>query len=146
MDVKYLLNSMVYSTSCKILKRNVETAMPIFEIKNANKVEEIAEELKLPEWLVKALIVEYLSCRQFQGSTVIIDYGLVTPDDLNAIAIPRVILNGLVLFHNVTKEVLYQRVISGIGGVPMSSLSKQEACYLPEGKVSPHRLPNPNQK
>jgi hypothetical protein len=117
--------------------------MPIFRIHNQEHVKKLAEALDLPTWLVKVIIVEYLPCRRFQGNTVTIDYGLVTVDDIKSLAKPYVILNGLALFHNVTTEVLSQRILSGIVGLPMANLAKQEAFYLPEGKVSPHCLPNP---
>lgn len=117
--------------------------MPVFGIHNQGHVKKLAEALDLPTWLVKAIIVEYLPCRRFQGNTVTIDYGLVTVDDIKSLAKPYVILNGLALFHNVTSEVLRQRILSGIVGLPMANLAKQEAFYLPEGKVSPHCLPNP---
>jgi hypothetical protein len=117
--------------------------MPVFEIRNRKHVKKLAEALDLPTWLLKAIIVEYLPCRRFQGNTVTIDYGLVTVEDVKSLAKPYVLLNGLALFHNVTTEVFSQRILSGIVGLPMVSLAKQEAFYMPEGKVSPHCLPNP---
>jgi hypothetical protein len=123
--------------------RKVAITMPVFEIHNREHVKKLAEALELPTWLVKAIIVEYLPCRSFQGNTVTIDYGLVTVEDIKSLAKPYVILNGLALFHNVTTEVLSQRILSGMVGLPMANLAKQEAFYLPEGKVSPHCLPNP---
>jgi hypothetical protein len=117
--------------------------MPVFGIHNREHAKKLAEALDLPTWLVKVIIVEYLPCRRFQGNTVTTDYGLVTVDDIKSLAKPYVILNGLALFHNVTTEVLSQRILSGMVGFPMANLAKQEAFYLPEGKVSPHCLPNP---
>lgn len=117
--------------------------MPVFGMNNIQHTKKLADALDLPTWLVKVIIVEYLPCRRFQGNVVTIDYGLVTVEDIKSIAKPYVILNGLALFHNVTKEVLGQRILSGMVGFPMANLAKQEAFYLPEGKVSPHCLPNP---
>lgn len=116
--------------------------MPLFEIRNRQRAKTLAEALDLPVWLVKAIIVEYLPCRSFQGNTVTIDYGLITIDDLKTLTKPYILLNGLALFHNVTSEVLRQRVLLSMAGFPMANLTKQEALYLPEGKVSPHCLPN----
>ncbi|HBE25310.1 MAG TPA: hypothetical protein DDW33_06460, partial [Ktedonobacter sp.] len=110
---------------------------------NREHTKKLAEALKLPTWLVKAIIVEYLPCRRFQGNKVIIDYGLVTVEDFRSFTKPYIILNGLALFHNVTTEVFNQRILSGMVGLPMVNLAKQEAFYIPEGKVSPHCLPNP---
>ena len=117
--------------------------MPVFGINNIQHIKNLADALDLPAWLVKVVIVEYLPCRRFQGNTVTIDYGLVTVDDIRSITKPYVILNGLALFHNVTKEVLHQRLLSAMVGFPMANLAKQEAFYMPEGKVSPHCQPNP---
>jgi hypothetical protein len=117
--------------------------MPAFTINNIQHIKKLADALDLPTWLVKAIVVEYLPCRRFEGNTVTIDYGLVTIDQIKSIAKPYVILNGLALFHNVTTEVLRQRILSAIAGFPMANLAKQEALYLPEGKVSSHCLPNP---
>ena len=117
--------------------------MPVFGINNIQHIKNLADALDLPAWLVKVVIVEYLPCRRFQGNTVTIDYGLVTVDDIRSITKPCVILNGLALFHNVTKEVLHQRLLSAMVGFPMANLAKQEAFYMPEGKVSPHCQPNP---
>lgn len=120
--------------------------MPVFGINNIQHIQKLADALDLPTWLVKGIIVEYLPCRRFQENTVTIDYGLVTVDNIKSIAKPYVILNGLALFHNVTIEVLRQRILSAITGFPMANLAKQEAFYMPEGKVSPHCLPNPIRK
>ena len=117
--------------------------MPVFEIRNQHHAKELAKALDLPVWLVKAIIVEYLPCRRFQGNVVTVDYELITVDDITSLTKPYIVLNGLALFHNVTLEVLRQRILSGIVGSPMVNLAGQEAFYLPEGKVSPHRLPNP---
>jgi hypothetical protein len=86
--------------------------MPVFEIHNQEHVKKLAEAFELPTWLVKAIIVEYLPCRRFQGNTVTIDYGLVTVEDVKSLTKPYVILNGLALFHNVTTEVFSQRILS----------------------------------
>lgn len=117
--------------------------MPIFEVRNANNIKALATSLDLPQWLVKALIVEYLPCRQFDGHKVILDYNLATAQALQEIARPSVILNGLTLFHNISRSVFRQRILAGFGGFPMVSLAKQEAWVLPEGKVSPSYLPFP---
>lgn len=117
--------------------------MPIFEIRNQQHAKKLAEDLDLPTWLVKAIIVEYLPCRRFQGNVVTLDYELISIDDIISLTKPYVILNGLFLFHNVTLEVLRQRILSGMAGFPMASLAKEEVFFLPEGKVSPHCLPNP---
>src|SRR5215472_8561831 len=117
--------------------------MPVFEIRNQEHAKMLAEALELPTWLVKAIIVEYLPCRRFRGNTVIIDYGLVTVDDIKSLTKPYIILNGLAVFHNVTTEVFSQRILSSFVGSPTAPLAKQEVFYLPEGKVSPHYLPNP---
>jgi len=117
--------------------------MPIFGLHNLQQIRKLAEAFDLPTWLAKAIIVEYLPCRRFEGNTVVIDYGLVTTNQIKTLPKPYVILNGIALFHNVTKEVLHQRIVSGFAGFPMANLAKQEAFYQPEGKVSPHYLPNP---
>ena len=112
--------------------------MPIFEIHNQQHAKKLAEALDLPVWLVKAIIVEYLPCRRFQGNVVTLDYGLITVNDIKSLAKPFVILNGLFLFHNVTPEVFGQRILSGMAGFPMATVAAQEAFYMPEGKISPH--------
>jgi hypothetical protein len=117
--------------------------MPVYGINNLHHIKNLAKALDLPTWLVKVIIVEYLPCRRFQGNTVTIDYGLVTVDHITSLAKPYVILNGLALFHNVTSEVIRQRMLSGMVGFPMANLAKEEAFYLSEGRVSPHCLPNP---
>src|SRR5260370_3751533 len=105
--------------------------MPVFEIHSQKHVKKVAEAVDLPAWLIKAIIVEYLPCRRFQGNIVTIDYGLVTVDDIKSLTNPYIILNGLALFHNITTEVLSQRILSGIVGLPTARLAKQEAFYLP---------------
>lgn len=117
--------------------------MPVFEIHNQQHAEKMAEALNLPVWLVKAIIVEYLPCRYFQGNVVIIDYGLITVDDIMSLAKPYVVLNGAYFFHNVTPEVFGGRAISSIAGFPSATVAKQEKFFVPEGKISPHFLPNP---
>ena len=118
--------------------------MPAFGINNIQCVKDLADVLNLPTWLVKTLIVEYLPCRRFQGNTVTIDYGLVTVENIKSITMPYVILNGLTLFHNITEQVLVQRILTGAFiGLPMAALTKHEPLVWAEGKVSSNCLPNP---
>jgi hypothetical protein len=109
-----------------------------FRVINAKRVEEIASVVNLPEWLVEGLIVEYLPCRRFleNDALVLLDFNLVTVQDVQQIKMPYVLLNGIVLVHNAISSVFKDRMIAGIANLPMTT-SASSSMYIPEGQVSP---------
>ena len=113
--------------------------MTQFEVINAIHVKEIADVLNLSEWLVEALIVEYLPCRHFleNDSLVLLDFNLITEQDIQQIELPYVILNGIVLVHNAISSVFKDRMLAGIANLPMTRTSTSSTTFIPEGQVSP---------
>jgi len=93
----------------------------------------------MPEYIVECLIVEYLPCRRFyeEGAIVVLDFSMVTEQDLQQLPDELVILNGILLVHNIRNNVLKDRLLSGIGNLPMSRASLSDSTYSPEGQVSP---------
>ena len=96
---------------------------------NEDRIGKIATTLQLPNWLVEALIIEYLPCRRFfEGIAVVLfDFGLVQADDVRALMLPAAVLGNLVLFHNVIHDVIARRMLSGFVGLPMSSVRGNRA-------------------
>jgi hypothetical protein len=118
--------------------------MDNFQIANEERVGALAAELNLSKWLVEALIVEYLPCRRFfeRNAVVLFDFGLIEADDIRRLPRPLAILSNYTVFHNITREALAQRMISGLIGLPMVAAG-QPSLILPEGKVNPVYVPWP---
>lgn len=81
----------------------------------------IAAALDLPGWLVESVALEYLPCRRFvtDGHHVVYDFSLVTAAQVAALPKPWVVLNNVALYHNATRSVFTQRMLSGLAGSPL---------------------------
>ncbi len=113
--------------------------MEQFKVINSKHVTKIARSVNLPEWLVESIIVEYLPCRRFlqRNALVLLDFNLVTEQDLQRIVGPNVILNGILLIHNAPLSVFKDRILAGISNIPMTRASEISSTFIPEGQVSP---------
>jgi hypothetical protein len=69
-------------------------------------VKEIADSLNLPDWLVEAIIIEYLPCRSFleTGASFLFDFERVAQQDVESVASPYILLSSVILSHNVTSD------------------------------------------
>jgi len=112
-------------------------------VTNLERGKEIAGILHLPEWLVEALIVEYLPCRRFleADTSILLDFGHITVQDVKAIASPYITLSNISLIHNVKSQTMRERMAHGIAGLPLSTLAEHPHVTIPEGKVSPSYIP-----
>lgn len=107
------------------------------------QVKKLADTLNLPDWLVEALIVEYLPCRRFleKDAWILFDFDNITILDIEEIAHPYIILNNVTLFHNVAPDVLKTRILHGIAGLPLGTLCEATYMSIPEGQASPSCIP-----
>lgn len=108
----------------------------------------IAKQLKLPQWWVEAVSVEYLPIRHFATEEEIwkFDFDLVTERDVfSAIDKSHIVVGGTV-FHNVRNDVLGSRMFGRlVSNVPVP-LAADPTDICPEGLIGPHSLyfqPNP---
>jgi hypothetical protein len=78
------------------------------KVSGSEHVKELAETLKLPDWLVEAVLIEYLPSRRFleAGASILFDFERVTQQDVESVASPYILLSGVTLSHNVTSDVL----------------------------------------
>ncbi len=111
--------------------------MKTFGMIHTDNIKGLAGDLDLPEWLVEALIIEYLPCRRFleNDTLVLIDFNTITAQDISQIPKPYVILNGIFVVHNIAPNVLSDRKYVNLLRLPM--LAADEAIFVPQGKISP---------
>ncbi len=107
-------------------------------INGYNKIKEIAQNFKLPDWWVESVIVEYFDCRRFaeSGSEQIwtFDFTLLKDDDIKKIPEKKVIIPNYFLIQNVNpKEIAVRTALASIG-LPFVPLD--EADLTPEGLVN----------
>ena len=113
------------------------------KVSGSEHVKELAETLKLPDWLVEAVLIEYLPSRRFleAGASILFDFERVTQQDVESVASPYILLSGVTLSHNVTSDVLRTRMTHGMVGLPVSTLTEHPYLTIPEGKASPFYIP-----
>lgn len=118
-------------------------SMISIKVSGTDHVKELAAALKLPTWLVEAVIIEYLPCRRFleAEASILFDFERVTQQDFESVASPYILLSGITLFHNVTLDVLQTRMTRGIGGLPLSTLVEHPYLSIPQGKASASYIP-----
>lgn len=111
--------------------------MATFDVVNEENIGAIARELGWPDWITLSVGIEYLPCRRFvhNGHFVQFDFGLLTTDQFRTISLPIVILENCVLFHNVTRSVVSQRLLRGLAGAPVAPI-QDLSLLLPNGKVN----------
>lgn len=110
----------------------------------------IAKQLKLLQWWVEAVTVEYLPVRHFatEGEIWKFDFNLVTENDIvSALDKSRIVVGGTV-FHNVRSDVLGSRMLGRLASNVPVPLAANPSDISPEGPIGPHSVyfqPNPIQ-
>ena len=117
--------------------------MQPFKVLNTSHLPRLAHAINLPEWLVEAIVVEYLPCRRFleDDAFVTLDFSLVTAQDIERITRPFIILNGAMLIHNAADTVFKDRMLAGISNLPISRASISPTTFIAQGQVSPSYQP-----
>jgi len=118
--------------------------MVSIKVIGSEHVKELAITLNLPEWLVEAIIIEYLPCRRFfeADASILFDFERVTQQDVESIVSPYILLSGVMLSHNITRDVLQTRMLQAIvPSLPLSTLAEHPYLSIPEGKASSSYLP-----
>lgn len=110
------------------------------DVRGLSRIKEIADRLRLPEWWVQSVIIEYFPCREYLVGKDAwhFNFDIVREESIENITSKKVIVSGeITLFHNIRQEDFGPRIMSALVGEPMVPY---QAEVVPEGLVNEYHV------